>query len=122
MATLFTSPRRFTLVRYETGHGPLLFRSGKTLDHPTRIDVLFLDVRAMEVRVWSDGFTVSDEPHEYLQCFSSRPAELVEPGLVTYRVSGNDWNGYVLAGVLRTAEDDAAFFARSPFDAFEVER
>src|SRR4030081_3002378 len=48
----FKSDRKFSVVSYGVSHGPLLLRSGKNNEHQTRIDVLILDVRAMEIRSW----------------------------------------------------------------------
>ena len=67
----FKSDRRFSVIGYGAGHGPLLLRSGKTDEHHTRIDVLILDVRAMETRSWSEGFEIALVDQDYLRDFRS---------------------------------------------------
>jgi hypothetical protein len=56
MATSLEFKRSFVVFSYYMGHGVLLLRSRKTLEHPTRIDILFKDVRAIEIRAWFNGF------------------------------------------------------------------
>ena len=50
--------RRFSLHFYWVSHGPLLLRSGKSEKHPTRIDILFYDVRWMALPVWFEGIRI----------------------------------------------------------------
>ena len=87
----FKSDRKFWVIGYGAGHGPLLLRSGKTDEHHTRIDVLILDIRAMEIRSWSEGFEIALVDQAYLRDFRSCPAEMMEPGLNVYAISGKGW-------------------------------
>jgi hypothetical protein len=80
----FKSDRKFSVFSYETSHGILLLRSGKTNEHHTRIDVLVRDVRAMEIRSWFEGFEITEEDQEYLRGFGSNPIEMIEPGNRVY--------------------------------------
>src|SRR5664279_1848194 len=91
----FRSGRRFSLFSYGIGHGPLLLRSGKTNQHLTRIDVLILDVRAMEIRSWFDGLEITRVDQDYLHGFRSNPIELMEAGLSVYALSGKGWQGFI---------------------------
>jgi hypothetical protein len=109
----FKSPRRFVVYSYAVGHGPLLLRSGKTDAHKTRIDVLILDVRAMEIRMWFDGFAISETDSSYLLHFRSNPTEMMEVGLKVYALSGNNWQGFVVGGKLLVHEDEHEFGAPS---------
>ena len=76
----FKSDRKFWVIGYGAGHGPLLLRSGKTDEHHTRIDLLILDIRAMEIRSWSEGFEIALVDQAFLRDFRSCPAEMMEPG------------------------------------------
>jgi hypothetical protein len=57
----YTSERRFLVIQYLIGHGLLLLRSNKPDKGSKRIDILFNDVRAMEIRCWFDGITIEEQ-------------------------------------------------------------
>ena len=109
----FKSERKFSLMSYAAGHGPLLLRSGKTDNYPTRLDVLILDVRAMEIRSWFEGIEIRQVDHGYLQGFPSNPTDLIEEGLNVYALSGRGWQGFILGGRLLVHEDEADMMAPS---------
>jgi hypothetical protein len=113
----FKSDRKFSVFSYSVGHGPLLLRSGRTDEHHTRIDVLILDVRAVEIRSWFEGFEIALVDHDYLREFRSRPTEMMEPGLNAYSISGKEWQGFIVGGTLYVHEDEADFTAPSAFAA-----
>jgi hypothetical protein len=113
----FKSDRKFSVFGYSVSHGPLLLRSGRTDEHHTRIDVLILDVRAMEIRSWFEGFEIALADQDYLRDFRSRPAEMMEPGLNAYAISGKRWQGFIVGGKLCVHEDEADFTAPSAFAA-----
>jgi len=50
--------RMFSLHLYWVSHGLLLLRSGKSNQQPTRIDILFGDVRWMTLPVWLEGIRI----------------------------------------------------------------
>ena len=50
--------RTFSLHLYWVSHGLLLLRSDKTALHPTRIDILFQDVRWMALPVCFEGLRI----------------------------------------------------------------
>jgi hypothetical protein len=103
---VFFSPRRFVISIYLHGRGLLLLRSNRTNENSTRIDVLIQDVRAMEMRCWSDGITIEEVGPEFLAGFRSNPAEMIERGMKVYSVSGSDWQGFVLGGIVTTQEGE----------------
>jgi hypothetical protein len=113
----FKSDRKFSVFSYGVGHGPLLLRSGRTDEHHTRIDVLILDVRAMEIKSWFEGFEIALVDQDYLRDFRSRPAEMMQPGLNAYAISGKGWQGFIVGGNLCVHEDEAGFAAPSAFAA-----
>ena|ERR1700761_5985762 len=106
---LFESARRFCVYSYRVGHGPLLLRSGKTDGHLTRISLLITDVRALEIRSWFTGITISETSPDYLSGFQSNPREMMEPGLKIYALAGVGWRGFVLGGAVFVSEDEAEF-------------
>jgi hypothetical protein len=110
---IFHSDRRFRLFSYNAGHGLLLLRSGKTAQHSTRLDVLFQDVRAMEIRSWSDGIEIREIPSEQLVGFKSNPLEMVERGNQVYALKGRGWEGFIVGGIVSVAEDTSDFMAQS---------
>jgi hypothetical protein len=118
----FKSDRKFSLFSYGLGHGPLLLRSGKTDEHPTRINILILDVRAMEIRSWFDSVEIVLTGQEYLRDFRSHPAEMMEPGLNAYSISSKGWQGFIVGGSLCVHEDEADFMAPGAFSAAETAR
>ena len=66
---------------------------------------MFQDVRAMEIRTWFEGISVSEVPGEFLQKFASNPTVMLEPGNKVYELKSDSWSGYVLAGIMQTSED-----------------
>src|SRR5262249_5317339 len=92
--TSFRSDRTFSVYSYHVSHGPLLFRSWRKDERPTRIDVLIKDVRAMEIRSWFDGLEITEVDRGYLRDFRSNPDEMMEPGLRVYALTGNTWKGF----------------------------
>jgi hypothetical protein len=113
----FKSDRKFSVVGYGASHGPLLLRSGRTDEHHTRIDVLILDVRAMEIRSWFDGLEIALVDPDYLRDFRSRPADMMQVGLNAYAITGKGWQGFIVGGKLCVHEDEADFTAPSAFAA-----
>jgi hypothetical protein len=50
--------RLFSVHLYWVSHGVLLLRSAKTNQHPSRVDILFSDVRWIGLPVWFDGIRI----------------------------------------------------------------
>ena len=80
----------------------------------TRVDVLFHDVRAMEIRAWFRGIRIEerDDPH-FLNGQRSKPLDMLEPGSRIYALSSSGWEGFVVVGILRFVEDDGELFGPS---------
>ena len=104
---MFSSDRHFHLVSYQASHGILLFRSPKRRRNAaTNIDVLFTDVRAVELRAWTEGLVVEEVDAGAVAEATSRPADLIEPGNRVYAVRGSGWEGFIVGGTMHTVEDD----------------
>lgn len=108
--SIFESSRKYSIVSYGHRHGLLLLRSGRDDEHSTRVEVLFQDVRAMEIRCWTEGLYIEEISAERLDGFASNPRQMLEPGVRAYSVRGQDWHGFVLGGVLNSAEDEGSYW------------
>ena len=84
----------------------MLIRSHKSASDQTRLDILFQDVRVMELRCWFDGVQVRERDREYLDSFRSKPTEMLEPGNKTYSVHSSGWDGFIVGGQFSSHEDD----------------
>lgn len=113
---VLASDRRFSLFSYHPSHGRLLFRSGKTSEYPTRLDVLFRDVRAMELRTWFDSWEIFEVDGDFISKCSSRPIEMLEPGNKIYALLGRGWQGFIVGGIVQTAEDQGDYMDNSSLD------
>ena len=104
---MFSSDRFFRLASYQASHGILLFRSPKRRrDATTNIDVLFTDVRVIELRAWTEGLAIEEIDVANVADSPSHPTELIEPGNRVYAVRGSGWEGFIVGGAMFTLEDD----------------
>jgi hypothetical protein len=101
---LFQSERTFQVWRYEVGHRLLLLRSVKDAQHPSRIDVLFLDTDHIDLPTSFPGLLIQ-------QADDGR-----------YLLSGDGWHGEVRAARVADREDDGEYFEDGPFEAAFVPR
>jgi len=112
--------REFQIWRHSVSMGRLLLRSTKTDAHPTRIDVLFQDVRAVSLATSLSGVVMTEnEGHPDVMkglgaCASGDP--------ICYQIRSGSKVGYVVASVFAQNEDEGEFFDPSALwtDAFEI--
>ena len=90
------SPRTFQVWDYTVSHAQLLLRSVKDSDHESRIDVLFVGTRHVNVPTTMEGLRIE------------RDAE-------NFRLSGAGWVGTVEALNMSHAEDQGEYDDASPF-------
>jgi hypothetical protein len=112
---LYESDRLFSIYGYAMSHGLLLLRSGKSNETPsTRVDILFRDVRAVEIRTSFKGIRIEevDDP-QVLNNQGSNPGEMIEPGNKIYSLTSSEWSGFVVAGIVSFTEDDGSLFGPS---------
>jgi len=95
-------------------------RSRKTNSVRTRMDVLFQDVRAMEIRAWFDGIEIYESSPDILTRFPSNPGKMLEIGNKVYGLKGSGWSGYIVGGIFRTHEDDREMSEPSPLLVGEI--
>src|SRR5882672_10419087 len=110
MGTIFSSDRSFAVYSYAFSHGLLLIRSRKTPTSPTRLDILFQDVRVLEIRAWFDGIVIEEEAGPtFLADRPSNPVQMIEPGIKLYRLNSGGWSGFIVGGIMLTHEDEGEF-------------
>jgi hypothetical protein len=105
---IFQSERMFMIESYAASHGLLLLRGNRTNSIMTTVDVLFRDVRAMDVRAWSEELKIELQDGASLKSHPSKPLEMLEPGLNVYRLSGRGWSGFVIASRVDSKEGSSA--------------
>src|SRR5579859_6256990 len=104
--TVFESTRHFALGSHAASYGLLLFRSNRTTELASRLDLLFQDVRAMDVRAWTDGLKVEICDESAVRDYPSNPQDMIESGLVLYRISGAGWQGFIVASTRVSSKED----------------
>ena len=110
LTTPFESPRMFQVWSYTVSHGQLLFRSTKSDDSPTRIDILFKNVDAMNVARRFDGLSIRDATaEERLSAARGSDVELDDPNQRLWIVESLGFRGHVAAGVVLVHEADAEY-------------
>ncbi|HEX7285586.1 MAG TPA: hypothetical protein VF532_05355 [Candidatus Angelobacter sp.] len=101
--------RQFQIMTYRCSHSQLLLRSGKTAQRPTRIDVLFKDVRAFELRTYLRDLTLEEINPAQLTGHAAQVQQVMEEGHKVYLLKADDWTGYIVAGALFWHEDEGEF-------------
>jgi len=95
---IFQSDRRFQVWQYTVSHGQLLIRSTKEGGHETQVDVLFKNVRALNIPVTFDGLAIERDQ---------------SMGGDSFDVSGEKWAGTIIAGAVAWDETSAEHFEES---------
>jgi hypothetical protein len=94
----FQSGRHFQVWRYTVSHAQLLLRSTRDDSHTTRIDVLFKGVDRVDLPTSFNGLSIEQDG-------------------AGYRLTGEDWSGFVAAVACLSAEDHGQYFDPSPFES-----
>jgi hypothetical protein len=111
---LFSSERSFVVFSYAMSHGLLLLRSRKLPPLvPGRLDILFQDVRALEIRCWFDGLTIDEVGADFLRDNRSNPGLMMEHGNKIYALRSSGWVGYIVGGIVSFHEDQGELFEPS---------
>ena len=97
--------REFQLWTYRVGHGELLLRSPKAPGYPTRIDILFKSVQAVELRSRIETLVVEEAQASEVLNRATKPMAFVEKGHKIYLIKSKDWVGLIIAGAVFWAED-----------------
>jgi hypothetical protein len=106
---IFESERKFFIHSYQAGHGLLLLRSvEKTNKVWNRVDFLFRDVRAVEIRSWFTGAKIEEVNYDFLNNYPAKPCDMIEVGNKIYAIIGDGWRGYVVGGVTSSIVDEGS--------------
>jgi hypothetical protein len=114
---IINSKRFFQLWSYSVSHSELLFRSTKSAEFSTRIDVLFKGVKEFHLPTTSNGFLIAEASDADIRklCTLRQLPSFPKDGKV-FTVQGADFVGYIAALVALCHEDegeynDPSFFA-----------
>lgn len=96
--------RTFQVWFYSTSHGQLLLRSHRKSVGEKRIEILFTDVHALNLRTLNiRGLVIREaEPGEWTE-----PVEQFDAELRCFLLQSDGWSGYIVAGSLHWVEEYA---------------
>ena len=97
--------RKFQIATFRWSHGQLLLRSAKSTDTPTRLDILFKDVRAFELRTDLSGLSIAEGDPGELTGKPAKPLNTMEHGHKIYILKSQDWVGYIVGDGVFWHED-----------------
>ncbi len=107
--------RVFQVWAFTVGMNRLLLRSTKSESDVTRIDVLFQNVKWIELPTRLDGLVVTKAGHrrevEIIEKTDLRPVE----GTVFFDIASSGRTGFVVAGVVVEDEDEGEYFEPSRY-------
>jgi hypothetical protein len=106
--------RQFRIWRYAVGMSRLLLRSTKTHTYPTRVDLLFQNVKALKLTKQLDGLIVRQATDQELRAIESETGLLTDAQTHVFVLTSTNHDGYVVAGVMGINEDDGDYSDPSP--------
>lgn len=94
---------------YDPTHGRLLFRRMTANTTQKRVDIVFNDVRTIQVCTFFESIMFNEI--DSTETVGKVPASEItnEPGLRWFKIISKDWEGYICAGSVGFHEDDAGF-------------
>jgi hypothetical protein len=104
--------RTFQFWAYTVGMARLLLRSTKNETFPTRVDVLFQNVKAMQLPTSLDGLVVSEADDELAKRIEADTGILAEVSRF-FAIETAHGLGYIVAGVMVSREDAGEYFEPS---------
>lgn len=107
--------RVFQMWGYTVGMSRLLLRSTKSETFPTRVDVLFQNVKAMSLPTLLDGLVVEVAHGVAAERITRETGFLTDDDTTLFEVRTAHWVGYVIAGVVVWDEDHSEFFEPSKY-------
>src|SRR5262249_48013426 len=107
--------RRFQVWLYSVSHGQLLLRSTKSDEIPTRIDVLFNDVAALELPTLFDGLSITEAALDEAQSLNVQLGSWPIHRRKVFVLRGTNYLGYVIAGAVSWHEDEGSHYDESFF-------
>jgi hypothetical protein len=102
-------------VLYAVGHGQLLLRSNRSDEVPTRIEVLFKDVAALELPTLFDGLSITEATPDEAQGLNVQLGSWPIHRRKVFVLRGTNYLGYVIAGAVFWHEDEGSHYDESFF-------
>ena len=99
--------RVFQLRSYSVGMSQLLLRSNRTSEISTRVDIAFQAVSWLELPTHLQGVTIDVDVAQDIKSVEDRGISIGTHHL--YSLSGAGYRGFVVAHVLRIAEDEGGY-------------
>lgn len=103
--SVYFPERTFQVWAYTVGMGRLLIRSTKSATFPTRVDVLFQNVKAMKLPTRLDGLVVRLADEVERRAIESETGLLTSDDTKPFVIEGTGYVGYIVAGVIVSHED-----------------
>jgi hypothetical protein len=111
--------RFFQVWRYTVSHSQLQLRSTRSDDRQTRVDVLFMNVKAMRLATTFSSFQVSDAlGDERASIVGEFGRELIHNER-PFTIRAEGWDGWVIADAVTSHEDEGRYNDPSPLDPLE---
>ena len=116
---IINSERQFQIWKYTVSHSELLFRSTKSADFPTRIDVFFKGVKEFHVPTSFTGLSIVEASDADIRRLCNlRKSLSFGKDVKVFKIQGTDFLGYVTALIVVCHEDegeynDPSFFAEN---------
>ena len=107
---IINSGRFFQLWSYTVSHSELLFRSTKSPEFRTRIDVLFKGVREFHLPTTLHGLSITEASDSDIQKICSlRNSLSLDGGEKLFTVQGSDFAGHITALRVACHEDEGEY-------------
>jgi hypothetical protein len=116
-AEIINSPRSFQIWSYSVSHSQLLFRSTKSAEFQTRVDVFFKGVSELHLPTAFKGLSIAEADADIQSLCIFKNSPQVGNGLKVFIVRGTDFLGYVVALVAASHEDNGEYNAPSFFSS-----
>lgn len=101
--------RFFQIWSYTTSHRDLLFRSTKSPEHPTRIDILFKNVAHINLPTSFDGLLVSVLSEEEISNVGQGLGIQGMKERYVFSIVSANTSGFVVAGLVAWHEDQGEY-------------
>lgn len=87
----------------------MLLRSPKSTDKSTRIDVLFTDVRVIELRAILSTLLIEEVDATDVAERPTKPSQTMETGHRVFVLKCESWSGCIIAGAVHWHEDEGEY-------------
>lgn len=95
----------FIVWSYTIGHGRLLLRRTKSIVHATRVDILFKNVALICLPMSFEDIRIEEVTFEEAKHFRIDTRWRNMKNRKFFRVSGENWQGYIVASTVVWHED-----------------